>query len=150
MTSYLIDINVWLAFSWNRHAHHSTAHVWLRQRKLDNSRLLFCRVTQLGLLRLLANKAILGDEALTMSEAFAVFDQWMADPRCEFSAEAADLDLPLRTIAGAFPQKGATKALMDSYLIAFAFIERSTLVTMDQGLAVTAERYEVPVIRLAA
>lgn len=150
MTSYLIDVNVWLALSWNQHAHHATAHSWLRKRKLDNGRLLFCRVTQLGLLRLLANKAILGDEALTLSEAFAVFDQWMADPRCDFSVEASDLDLPLRTIAGSFPKRGATKALMDSYLVAFAFFEGSTLVTLDQGLVSTAERYEVPAILLAS
>lgn len=148
MTSYLIDINVWLALSWNQHTHYSLAHSWLRKQGPASSKLLFCRITQLGLLRLLSNKAILGDEALLLSEAFLVFDRWMADPRCEFATEASDLNVPLRKVAGSFPKKGATKALMDSYLVAFAFLERATLVTLDQGLAACAERYGVPAIQL--
>ena len=46
------DINVWVALTYERHVHHLLAHDWLADAS-DDVRLLFCRFTQLGLLRLL-------------------------------------------------------------------------------------------------
>lgn len=33
MTSFLIDINVWLALSWNIHPYSNAAYRWLSQRR---------------------------------------------------------------------------------------------------------------------
>ena len=46
------DINVWVALTYEGHVHHLVAHDWLADAG-DDVRLLFCRFTQLGLLRLL-------------------------------------------------------------------------------------------------
>jgi len=46
MTSYLIDINVWLAMTWDLHPQHLRASRWCQSR--DRSTLMFCRFTMLG------------------------------------------------------------------------------------------------------
>jgi hypothetical protein len=43
MTSYLIDINVWLALTWDQHPQHVPALHWYDT--IDDSALLFCRFT---------------------------------------------------------------------------------------------------------
>jgi predicted nucleic acid-binding protein len=67
MTSYLIDINVWLALTWDGHPHHDVAGVWFES--IDEATLLFCRITMLGLLRLLTNEQVMGQSVVTVREA---------------------------------------------------------------------------------
>jgi hypothetical protein len=52
MTSFFLDLNVWLALSFNGHTHSSAAWGWLKELPNDTA-LLFSRYTHLGLLRLL-------------------------------------------------------------------------------------------------
>jgi predicted nucleic acid-binding protein len=49
----LADANLWLALAFSDHAHHGTAKAWF-DAKLDGT-CAFCRVTQMALLRHLAN-----------------------------------------------------------------------------------------------
>lgn len=140
MTSYLIDINVWLALSWGRHPASPTAHAWLAAEPKTKSRLLFCRITQLGLLRLLTNDSVMAEDALTIEAAFAVEDRWLQDPRVDFAAERHGLDRLFREATAGVKKQKATKALMDAYLIAFAGIENATLVTLDKGMSKLANR----------
>ncbi len=56
MTSYLVDINVWLALTWDQHPQHAPASDWYRS--IDDVMLLFCRFTMVGFLRLLSPTAI--------------------------------------------------------------------------------------------
>ena len=51
----LVDVGVWLAAIWGRHAHHPVAAGWFNRQTDD---MVFCRVTQMSLLRLLSNPAI--------------------------------------------------------------------------------------------
>lgn len=140
MSSYLIDINVWLALSWGLHSSSSAAHRWLASLPLTRTRVLFCRITQLGLLRLLTNTAVMGGSVLTVEAAFAVFDHWSEDPRVEFLPEPPGLDPVLRRAAAKFGRKHATKAVMDAYLAAFAEAAPATLVTFDKALAQMGRR----------
>jgi len=66
MTLFFPDLNVWLALSVNRHSHNAVAWTWLN-RLPDDTRLIFSRYTQLGLLRLLTNTAVMGDQTLTLA-----------------------------------------------------------------------------------
>src|SRR5580693_6723486 len=116
MTSYGIDINVWLALSWRLHPHSGSAHRWLASITRSRTRLLFCRITQLGLLRLLTNKSVMGDSVLNVAEAFGILDRWNEDPRVDFAAEPAGLDGPFRRATTEFAKESATKAIMDAYL----------------------------------
>jgi len=77
--SYLADINVWLALSWGGHPHSSTAWNWFRA--LVDDDVLFCRFTQIGLLRLLTTKAVMGQDCLTVRKAWRVYDGWLRDRR---------------------------------------------------------------------
>ncbi len=49
--TYLPDINVWIALAAEKHIHHPAARYWFAN--LHDERLTFCRLTQLGFLRLL-------------------------------------------------------------------------------------------------
>jgi predicted nucleic acid-binding protein len=80
----LLDLNVWLAGSWARHRHHDIVKVWVDQ-QIDE--LVFCRVTQMGLLRLITNPAITGRDALSRRQAWDAVDGLMADSRVRFLSE---------------------------------------------------------------
>jgi toxin-antitoxin system PIN domain toxin len=150
MTSYLIDINAWLALSWGLHPHSVSAHRWLASLTPNRTRLLFCRITQLGLLRLLTNKMVMGQSVLSVAGAFGVVDRWGEDPRVELAADPKGLDLVLRRAASGFGKEAATKAIMDAYLAAFAETERATLITFDKGLAKIGRRRSVPLMLLSS
>jgi uncharacterized protein len=78
------DINVWLALTYDRHIHHSTAGEWF-EALAPTARLFFCRLTQLGLLRLLSAPAVMGpDQAKSQPDAWKAYDCWLADERVEF------------------------------------------------------------------
>jgi uncharacterized protein len=144
MTSYLTDINVWLALSWGLHPHSGSAHRWLASLAPNRTRLLFCRITQLGLLRLLTNKMVMGESVLNVAGAFGVLDRWSEDPRVDLAADPKGLDLVFRRASAGFAKESATKAIMDAYLAAFAETEGATLVTFDKGLARLGVRRRVP------
>ena len=74
----LVDVGVWLAAVWGRHVHYPVASDWFNRQADD---LVFCRVTQMGLLRLLSNPAIMGDDAVDRSQAWRLFDQLWSDER---------------------------------------------------------------------
>ena len=133
MTLLFFDLNVWLALSDAGNSHHQTAWAWLNRLPGD-SRLIFSRYTQLGLLRLLTNKAVMGDETLTLRQAWAVYDQWIEDPRVEFYPEPRNLEAEFRQATRPFAAKQASKWVGDCWLLAFAHAAKAQLVTFDQAL----------------
>jgi toxin-antitoxin system PIN domain toxin len=140
MTSYLIDINVWLALMWEGHPHTGPAETWLKSIPERRVELLFSRVTQLGLMRLLTNKTIMGDSVLTVGEAVGAIGRWYEDPRVRLAAEPPGIDRVFRTVLAVLANQAATKAIMDAYLVAFAELAGATLVTFDRALAKTGGR----------
>ncbi|MBV8846965.1 MAG: PIN domain-containing protein [Bryobacterales bacterium] len=147
MTSYLIDINVWLALSWALHPHSAAAHGWLASRPRPQTRLLFCRVTQLGLMRLLTNAAVMGGSVLNIAGAIQTVDRWSEDPRVELVSEPMGVDPALRRALRGVAARSATKAIMDAYLAAFAEALPATLITFDKALAKIAGRRPHIVLR---
>jgi toxin-antitoxin system PIN domain toxin len=132
-TSLFPDINVWVALTYEGHAHHRTAATWFAALEADAS-LLFCRFTQLGLLRLLTAAVVMGDEVMTQPQAWAAYDQWLEDPRVELVDEPAEIEARFRALTRL--RQPATKDWADSYLVAFAAVGQLTLVTFDRGLRV--------------
>ena len=63
MISFFPDLNVWLALSYAKHSHRFEGWSWLDGLPLDCS-LLISRYTQLGLLRLMTDSAVMGVDAL--------------------------------------------------------------------------------------
>jgi len=133
MTSYFPDLNIWLALSDIGNSHNAIAWAWLNG--LDpNDRLIFSRYTQLGLLRLLTNKAVMGDQTLNLGQAWAVYDEWLADPRVEFYPEPSGVEESFRAATKPFAAQPASKWVGDCWLLAFARATQSRLVTFDQAL----------------
>lgn len=133
MTLYFPDVNVWVALSDVEHIHQSIASRWL-QGLPDDSTLIFSRFTQLGLLRLLTNNAVMGDATLTLGEAWAVYDRWLEDPRVEYYPEPRHVEAGFRRATEPFAAKAAAKWVGDCWLLAFAQATQARLVTFDQGL----------------
>jgi toxin-antitoxin system PIN domain toxin len=130
-TSFFPDINVWVALTYEGHVHHQTAATWFAELEPDAS-LVFCRFTQLGLLRLLTAEVVMGDEVMTQPQAWAAYDQWLKDPRVELVDEPAEIEARFRALTRL--RQPVTKDWADSYLAAFAAVGQLTLVTFDRGL----------------
>ena len=139
MISFFPDVNVWLALSVAGHSHGEEAWIWLRSLP-TGSKLAYCRYTQLGLLRLLANEAVMGGRTLTMRESWSVYDRWLRDPRVEFLPEPALTDAALREATAPFAARRAAKWVGDCYLLAFARASGASLATFDQALYRLARR----------
>jgi toxin-antitoxin system PIN domain toxin len=133
MTLFSPDINVWIALSVSGHPHNAAALDWF-SRLADDSTLVFSRFTQLGLLRLLTNTMVMGDETLTLRQARSIYDRWLQDPRVEFYPEPRNVDLAFRHATDAFATKTATKWVADCWLLAFAEASQARLVTFDRAL----------------
>lgn len=126
------DVNVWLALTYERHVHHGVSKRWFVSLD-DEARLFFCRVTQLGLLRLLTTEAVMGsDEVMSQGDAWRTYDRWFQDDRLSFLAEPPELEAAFR--ARSRLRRPAPKDWADSYLAAFALVSDLTLVTFDQAL----------------
>ena len=133
MISFFPDLNVWFALSVEGHLHGGAAWQWLNT--LPNGRkLIFCRQTHLGLIRLLTNSAAMGKRVMTIADALEVYDAWLEDPRVEFFQEPRDLNEAFEEAVAPFKKLSALHAVADCYLLAFAKEAASTLVTFDQGL----------------
>ena len=130
-TSLFPDINVWVALTYEGHAHHANAAEWFAMLSRDAT-FVFCRFTQLGLLRLLTAEAVMSDEVMTQPQAWAAYDRWLKDPRVELVDEPAEIETRFRALTRL--RQPATKDWADSYLAAFAAVGQLTLVTFDRAL----------------
>ena len=133
MTSFFPDLNVWFALSVEGHLHGGEAWQWLNTLPSER-KIIFCRQTQLGLIRLLTNAAAMGKRVMTVGEAQEVYDAWLADPRVEFFQEPRDVSEAFREAVLPFKKLSVSHVVADCYLLAFAKEVGSTLVTFDPGL----------------
>jgi toxin-antitoxin system PIN domain toxin len=86
---YLPDVNVWIAVAAEQHIHHTVAKRCFTNIQTDQ--VLFCRITQLGFLRLLTNKHVMGEEVLSPSDAWQAYRALRADRRIGYLSEPAEL-----------------------------------------------------------
>jgi hypothetical protein len=126
----LLDVEVWLAAVWQRHTHHSKAAEWFDR---QNGPLVFCRVTQMSLLRLLTIPAIMGTEVLNRSLAWNVVDQLRTDTRVQWLDEPIQLEAVWRTLSSR--DDNSHKLWTDDYLAAFAQTGNLVFATLDRGFA---------------
>jgi len=127
----LLDVNVWVALTFDKHPNHSSAKSWFDA--LTTEVCFFCRTTQLGFLRVATNQKAMGMNALTLDEAWAAHDAFLGDPRVAFAVEPVELEAHWRTFT-----KGGTfspHVWNDAYLAAFAPASGLMVVTFDRGFA---------------
>lgn len=128
----LIDSNVWLALTLNGHPRFEAAQSWFRKEPPHNH-LLFCRATQITLLRLLTTSSIFkpfGDPPLAIREAWTVVDGYRSDARVGFADEPANLEAAWKRLTES--DLASPKLWMDAYLAAFAMAGGYRLATFDR------------------
>lgn len=143
----LPDINVWLALAVQEHPHHAAAKSYWEgvQRDMHTTpatapqKIYFCRITMLGLVRLLCQPKVVGEGALALPAAWAVYQGFRALPMIDLLAEPPDVDTHIETLLatqGALPHRLWT----DAYLAALAQNSGMRLVTFDRDF----ERFNLP------
>jgi hypothetical protein len=85
----LPDVNVWLALTVGEHTHNAAAREWIDT--VDGA-IVFCRITQMGLLRLLRNPHVMGPDVLTSTRAWDMFDAFLTDSRISHIGEPPGLE----------------------------------------------------------
>jgi uncharacterized protein len=132
MRSFCPDINVWIALAYEGHDHHRVAATWFAG--LNEEIAYFCRLTQLGFLRLLTHPSVMRSEVRSQAEAWRAYDLLQSDPRVGFQgegdAELVESGLRQRTSEG----RSSSKQWPDAYLAAFGRTAGLTIVTFDRGL----------------
>ena len=129
-TLNFLDANVWLALLWSRHVRSETARAWFEQ--AGEEQFLFCRFTQITVLRLLTTEKIMGKDTTSMSGAWGLWDRIWADDRVIFLPEPEDLEKEFRSRSKLSSR--SPKVWADAYLLAFASCAGLKLVTFDRAL----------------
>jgi len=126
----LLDINVLLPLTYGAHVHHAAAVAWLDTIKEDGE-LVLCRISQLGLLRLLNNSVAMGADVQTGIEVWETWDALLADQRFRFADEPEGFEARFRALSATFAHQ--PKRWQDAYLAAFALAADIEVVTFDAG-----------------
>jgi len=138
MKFYLVDVNVWVALVYDLHVHHGTARTWFES--LGPEQAFFCRMTQLGLLRLLTNRKVMGRDVVSQRQAWRIFDRLSSDARVSCLAEPARVEAEFRRLTQS--PEPSTHSWSDAYLAAVAATGGLAVATLDRGFA-GAEGVEV-------
>lgn len=139
--TYLPDVNIWIALAAGEHVHHRAAVKWFDGTESD--RVAFCRVTQMGFLRLLTNPRVMLTDVFTPRQAWQWLDRLRHDERVIFAAEPEELEQVWRKIAAA--RNTGANFWTDTYLAAFAQVSGHTLVTFDRDFRKNAQ---LPIVLL--
>jgi uncharacterized protein len=126
---FLPDVNVWIALAFASHVHHAKAKNWFDG--LPSAPCFFCRMTQQGFLRLATDPRVLLANAVTLPEAWKMYDAILRDVRVSLSDEPVGVEPIWRSLT-----QGATftpKVWNDAFLAAFADAAGYELVTFDKG-----------------
>ena len=124
----LADVSVWVALTYDRHLDHGLVRRWFDAS--EDGWLLFCRISQLGLLRLLTNSALMGSDVLSQQEAWRTYDRTRSHPRVGFQAEPEGFEAQFRKLTQSSHPR--TKHWSDAYLAALALTSNLQVVTLDR------------------
>ena len=126
--TYLPDVNVWIALTSDQHVHHEIAKHWIQD--LQSEKLAFCRITELGFLRLLTSRHVMGDGAQTPEQAWRIYDILNSDQRIIFLPEPPAFSNCWRETGNLIT--GGPNAWTDAYLAAFSSCAQVTVATFDR------------------
>lgn len=135
LTGFLPDINVWLALASPRHVHSPLCVEWLNQTEVP---ILFCRLSQMGFLRLLTNASAMGPDVLSSNDAWGAYHSMLCDERIGFAPEPFALEEEWRKTT--LHPKPMAQNWTDAYLAAFAQCAGLRLATLDCALASKADQ----------
>jgi len=126
----LCDVNVLLSLVTDRHALHGVSVRWCEN--VSAAGAVLCRVSQMGLLRLLNNPAVMGEDVLDTAGCWALWRRLLEDERFRFVPdEPRGLDAAFERFTSG--REYSPRLWTDAYLAAFADAGQLTLVTFDHG-----------------
>jgi uncharacterized protein len=132
-------MNVWLALATVEHVHSGLARRWWAA---ENGTIAFCRLAQLGFLRLMTTAAAMDGRPLSIAAAWRVYDRLYDDDRVTFVPEPPEVEKRFREKAvGKVP---SPKVWADAWLLAFAQQAGGVLVTFDKALGSRGARCLLP------
>jgi toxin-antitoxin system PIN domain toxin len=130
------DINLWIALAFSEHVHSEVAHRWWR---VCGGKIAFCRISQLGFLRLCTTSAAMDSKPLTIDDAWKVYDRFNEDDRLVFVQEQAEIErLFCQKAAG---MTASPKVWGDAWMLVVAQAAGGELVTLDKALAARGAHY---------
>jgi toxin-antitoxin system PIN domain toxin len=127
---FLPDVNVWLALVSGRHLHAQICGAWLNA--LQPGSVALCRVSQMGLLRLLTSESVMGKDVLLSRNAWRAYRAILADERVSLVPEPFSLEEDWAKLT--IQDMPTPKVWTDSYLSAFAHRAGMRLVTLDPAV----------------
>jgi len=141
MKNFLPDVNFWIGLAFDAHPHHKNASAWLAENA--DGTIGFCRTTQQGFLRIATNRKAMGDDVVSLPQAWRAYDTFHQVPRISFFEEPFNLETHWRKFTDC--EEFSANIWTDAYLAAFACSADLHIVTFDRGFA----RYaELKVVRL--
>jgi len=81
----LLDTNVWLALTFQSHSHHIAAKEWITSSA--EQEFCFCRVTQMGFLRLATNRKAFPMDAVPLNRAWQLYEALLTDLHVVYAEE---------------------------------------------------------------
>jgi toxin-antitoxin system PIN domain toxin len=138
----LLDVGVWLAAVWGGHIHHPIVAAWFEQ---QSQGLVLCRVTQMSLLRLLSNPAVMRADVADRSGAWHVIDELRTDTRVTWADEPRHIESIWRALSAR--EDSSHKLWTDAYLASFAQAADLTLATLDGAYAARYPSVRVETLR---
>ncbi len=123
------DINVWLALAFQSHSNHLAALKWFES--IEREKVVFCRQTQQGFIRLATNAKAFGNESVTMKVAWKLYEAIIADSRIALHPEPSDIEETWKAFT--LQNARSPKLWNDAWLAAFAVVESLELVSFDKG-----------------
>lgn len=124
------DVNVWLALLMADHVHRHSARVWWESGAAES--IAFCRITQVGVLRLLTSVTAMNGKPLSMQQAWRAHNRLFEDDRVELVREPDGMEEQFRKLSSL--RSASPKVWTDAYLTAFAARIGATLVTFDRAM----------------
>jgi hypothetical protein len=95
--------------------------------------IVFCRITQMGFLRLLTNRNVMANDPLKPADAWKLFDELLTVDSIDFVHEPSGLEDAWRKAAKNYPS--GPNSWTDAYLGAFATAAGMTVATFDKAFA---------------
>ena len=127
MNADLPDVNVWLALTVQEHPFHSMACRWWMEDAADQ--VLFCRVTALGLVRLLGQERVMGAGALPMDQVLELYEALLSLVEVGWAEEPMAVDALWRSLMR--EHQITSRHSTDAYLASLAQHQDLRLVSFD-------------------
>lgn len=130
----LPDVSTWVALLAQRHIHHTVVRSWFLSSADHGEDFAFCRVTQMGLLRLLTNRHVMDVDVLDPASAWNLWDRLSREWGIPLLGEPVGMESDWRRYTD---RPSGSRFWTDAYLAAFAHAGGYRFVTLDRGF----ERY---------